>query len=192
MRNVLVLIFGLGVWASVGLGEGVGAYYYGRQGQTDVRGVYRGQQAYYYQGQYRGGHGTGQSQFGNRWQVGGQYQLDAYGRPIAAGQMGTSGVAQRGYVHQNQPSTLESIDRREAAIQQQHVTYLKNTQSSYQTIAERQMENARLQGSRYERDQQRIRTNNSFIQINQTLLRIESNMHGSVINGSDRSLPPVR
>jgi len=188
---LLIVLVGFLVTSST-FAEVVGSRYFRRGGSVDNARPYQAEQRYYTGGNYSGAHGNGQSQFQNQWNVNRQYQLSAEGRTVAGGQMGTSGEAQRGYIHYNQPHTLYDINVREAEIQALHRRYLESTQESYQTIAERRMENAQLAAQGTSRANDRQIMNQHMISINETLLRIEARQHREELQGTAKWLPPVR
>lgn len=190
MRKLLLL--SLVFLTSLAFSQDRGSRYYTRGNSTNYQAAYQTQQRYYTGGNYVGGHGNGASQFQNQWAVNRAYQVDAYGRPIAGGQFGTQGQAERGYVHNNNPTTLNSIDAREAEIQRRHREYLDAKQSTYRVLSERHSANAVLANDNSAKAQERRANNNQFIDIFNRLDRIENNMHAPVIRGTDSTLPPVR
>lgn len=191
MRYFVVVLMGL-VLTSVVMAEHARSGYYRRGGSVVYSSPFTTQQQYTTNSQYIGGHNQGYSQFNNRWNVGRQYQVDAYGNPVASGSLGTSGAAERVYEHNNNSQTLHSIETRENAIQQHHIQYLDQTQRNYGAITQNHIQNAQLQQINTPRAREIIQSNNQFNDTFHTLNRINAMMHQSEMNGTARYLPPVR
>lgn len=191
MRYFVMVLVGLGL-SSLASAEQVGTRYYRNGGSAVYSAPYYTQQQYNTNSNYAGGHGNGSSRFNNQWQVGRRYQVDAWGRPIASGSMGTAGSAERGYLHNNNPATLQSIEQREEAIQHEHREYLDQTQRNYSHITQNQIQNAQLQNDNSARAREIRQSNDQFNDTFRRLNNINRMMHQSEMNGTAGWLPPVR
>ncbi len=122
----------------------------------------------------------------NRWEVGHRYQLDQYGRRILQGQYGIAGQAQRTYTHGGDPRAIQSMQRKEQWIQNEHREYIDYTQQVFARKARREAELELLRRNQSlspTRQQERIQSNREFQNLDSLVHGIHSKIHSATISG---------
>lgn len=125
-------------------------YYHYRSGgvRYETRGNFSQRQLYSTQGTYLHQPHSRTSRYRNTWEVKRQYELDDEGIPVAGGYMATEGVAERNYIHNNEPAQMKKIARKESSIMEMHRSFIPDIQACYGSIAESKMRIEEIRRSR--------------------------------------------
>lgn len=182
MLKLNVMFFLLAVSFQSNAEESAGGMRYSKGEKVDYAAPYLTKQRYQTNDGYNYYRGGQIVRFGNRWYIYRDYEVSEGSEVVGAGSLKTAGQAERAYLHHGNPEELRKIQEREAAIEKRHQEYVDTTERSYANQAARHAENVRLKDKTDPESNRTRRFNNSLIQTQSILSRLEAKYHAEDLN----------